>query len=437
MKRRSCLISIAVLVVLLVAAASVYIWAHVTLTNAIDKRIQEARDAGLPTTLEELDAWYPQVPDEENAALLYLDAIDALRLDKYRDMNGVLQPDFPTLQDFGTNLPGPYEQLISEIVADQEDALLLVKQASSMRHSRYPVDLAADEFSSYMDRFRGLQDLLYVLRMKTLLNCARAESQEAVETLLMMGGIVGSLDNEPVGYAPLARQSFAGQMCDTLGMALDATSFDDVELTALQNALARLQEANVLHRQLVGAQCLQIHFYQKFGTDNVLYIWLHKDFLDILAIVVSAADESTWTYEEEAARLRQEATESRIASMIRSYMHVLVDFEHVSSTARIAAARGALAVERFRLATGALPERLEDLPRELLDTIPPDPFTGEPLRYMVHQDGYTVYSVGPNRWDNGGKHWQPSESGLFSPGPQDDDISLQHYSPQTFSTTPK
>jgi hypothetical protein len=66
-------------------------------------------------------------------------------------------------------------------------------------------------------------------------------------------------------------------------------------------------------------------------------------------------------------------------------------------------ARLAVAIERHRRARGAWPERLTDLdwkgPRDVLV----DPFTGRPLQYRLTSEGYTLYSVGPDARDDGGK----------------------------------
>jgi hypothetical protein len=74
------------------------------------------------------------------------------------------------------------------------------------------------------------------------------------------------------------------------------------------------------------------------------------------------------------------------------------------TVARIRLARTVLAVERYRLKhDGALPNSLADVSAELSEGIPEDPFDGQPLRYRaMPARGYTVYSVGPDRKDDGG-----------------------------------
>jgi len=71
--------------------------------------------------------------------------------------------------------------------------------------------------------------------------------------------------------------------------------------------------------------------------------------------------------------------------------------------ALLRSAATALALERFRLATGHWPETLNDLRPKYLSDVPPDPFDGKPLRFARHKDVLVVYSIGADGKDHGGK----------------------------------
>jgi hypothetical protein len=58
-------------------------------------------------------------------------------------------------------------------------------------------------------------------------------------------------------------------------------------------------------------------------------------------------------------------------------------------------ARAALAIERYRLTTGHLPDKFTD-------SALVDPFDGQPLRYKKLAKGYVVYSIGEDGKDDGG-----------------------------------
>ncbi len=67
------------------------------------------------------------------------------------------------------------------------------------------------------------------------------------------------------------------------------------------------------------------------------------------------------------------------------------------------AARVALALELKRRASGEFPASLQALVPDLLERIPADRFTGDPLCYAIIGGRATIYSRGPNLHDDGGR----------------------------------
>lgn len=62
----------------------------------------------------------------------------------------------------------------------------------------------------------------------------------------------------------------------------------------------------------------------------------------------------------------------------------------------------AVAMQRYRLESGAFPEKLDRLSPDYLLTVPIDPFSGEPMRMAFRDDGLAIYSVGWDMKDDGG-----------------------------------
>ncbi len=62
----------------------------------------------------------------------------------------------------------------------------------------------------------------------------------------------------------------------------------------------------------------------------------------------------------------------------------------------------AIALELWRRERGEYPQTIDQLSPSQLDPIPPDRFTGNPLRYETTKDGYLLYSVGRDKQDDGG-----------------------------------
>lgn len=79
-------------------------------------------------------------------------------------------------------------------------------------------------------------------------------------------------------------------------------------------------------------------------------------------------------------------------------------------------ATAALAIERFRLAHGKLPEKIDEIVPRFLPAVPLDPFDGRPLRYHRLAKGYVVYSVGGDCHDDGGREPPRNLKFSFQPG---------------------
>jgi hypothetical protein len=79
-----------------------------------------------------------------------------------------------------------------------------------------------------------------------------------------------------------------------------------------------------------------------------------------------------------------------------------------SALAEIRVARVAFALEAFRDARGAYPAALAELAPDFIVELPEDPFSGAALVYARDGERFTLYSVGPDGLDDGGR---PDENG--------------------------
>ncbi len=62
-----------------------------------------------------------------------------------------------------------------------------------------------------------------------------------------------------------------------------------------------------------------------------------------------------------------------------------------------------IALELYRRKAGSIPESLSELVSTFLPSVPVDLADGQPIRYKRFGDSYTLYSIGSDRIDNGGK----------------------------------
>jgi len=74
----------------------------------------------------------------------------------------------------------------------------------------------------------------------------------------------------------------------------------------------------------------------------------------------------------------------------------------IKATVRLLAAE--LSIRCYQQEKGHPPARLDELVPKFLKAVPQDPFTGKPLIYRPQETDWLLYSVGPDRVDNGGLH---------------------------------
>lgn len=157
-KRRRFWYTSLVLIIGVAVALTVFRW---RVDSALATLEAEIRAKGEPVTLAELDAFYPQVPDEENGALVYLRAAEILEsFSEGEDYDAV-----------GWSLKGKFEgDSFSHETISKARAYLDTRQpvfdmlAEAMAHTaaRYPVDLSGPPDAELFRGIQGLQILLWV-----------------------------------------------------------------------------------------------------------------------------------------------------------------------------------------------------------------------------------------------------------------------------------
>jgi hypothetical protein len=73
-----------------------------------------------------------------------------------------------------------------------------------------------------------------------------------------------------------------------------------------------------------------------------------------------------------------------------------------------------LALREFKHNRGQYPGSLTELVPDYLESVPLDPFSGQPLIYRLTDDAFVLYSVGKDGTDNGGRF--ASRTDIFTDG---------------------
>jgi hypothetical protein len=318
--------------------------------------------------------------------------------------------------------------LLAEYIADNNETLELLHAASKIEHCRYPVDYSAG-FATLMPHLSGIRKGLFLLSLDAILHVENRRADSAVHSVLSGFGYARSLVKEPSTISQLIRVACGARSVLTLERMINRLELTDEQLSELSKCLYETERASDMSHAFIGERCMGLSFFT--GAES-----LEAGFLDgmpprpiiMLCRAVGLVDSDAVIYLDlfdeylQAFRLpyheRHKAVDAVVdklksTSQIHIFVHSLMPAMlrvmtiETRTIAHLRAARVGLAIQRYRLTAGGLPDTLADLVPAYFDVIPTDPFDGNELRYQKRGAGFVIYSVGEDLNDDGGTERPP------------------------------
>ena len=408
--------------------------------TTLQRRLDAIRAAGYPVTFAELDVWYKDVPYGENAAEYVLDAIACLQkpeAEQDRQLPWSSRDKMPArTEPLGEEMVG----IIDELLEKNQEAIKHLQRAGTLQRSRYPIDLTRGH-ATLLPHLSDLRGTVRLLCLKAILHAERHEQEAAVEALVSAFGVANTEAATPVLISQMVRQSSQSTALSALERVLNRTDLDEQHLASLYQTVTTAYDPNAIARGFVGERCmviavlrdprstglgfepiiasegpslLQLHAARAVGlTDRLLvqYIAYVDRFLKALKLPPYQRLKAVGPLEREHDEMREAHPDLTwtMPTLARFFRN---DLAHMT---KLEVAGIALAVERYRLANNALPEQLIDLAPRFLESVPLDPYDGQPLRYRQLDPGFVVYSIGPDGVEDGGKERPAKQRGQQEP----------------------
>jgi hypothetical protein len=398
--------------------------------RGVGKQLASIRAEGLPASPQELDDWYKSVRDEENQALLIIDAGKA-RVEAPKGADP-LSGQLGSL-DAGQSLSPEMEEAITDFLAANQPALALLEKATQLPASRYPIDLSLGAYTllPHLAQVKGLAQLL---RVDIVQQSHLGKTNEAVRSLNTAFALAASLKDEPLLISDLVRIACVAITLNALDRVLSEHQLDAEQLALLSAKLAETEAAGriALYRALVGERAASLSVFkmsfaeldslgavssassEDFGRETLRAVGyqayrasglrerdlsLYLETMD--EYVKGCKSEFPGALQEfEKAVAAQSERFSRGFAQFAFYSRMLIPalekaaLKEANLTARLRTVEVALAVEHFRLdRDGSLPQSLEQLAPKYLSRVPVDPFDAAPLAFERLPDkGYRVTS---------------------------------------------
>ncbi len=421
-----------ILLMVLVVLIAAYAFWRVRMKSKIRAKLDSIRAAGYPVTLEELDASYSIPESAENAAYTLMKAFSCYVQWKRQYLTNLPIAGRAELPPRTKPLSEETKALIADYLADNKKALELLHKGAAIGHCRY-----LTEFSYNMMLLPHLSDIktgARLLALEAVLHAEKGESQSAVGSLILSFSLANSLADEPIWVSQFVRISCEGVSTSALERILNRVEVTDEQLIEISETLSVTETRARMRRGLAGDVVLGIGLIRSAPAEEIQHIdiagrqpptvpaifvyralgLVERDLLIYLDVMKQYAEVMELPLHER--KRAAEVVQAKAGEVGGSHIlfHVFCpSFAFAGGTTielrgigRLRVARTALGVERYRLASGKLPESLDELVPQYLEAIAKDPFDGEELRYKKLEQGFVVYSIGEDEIDDGGREKQ-------------------------------
>jgi hypothetical protein len=375
----------------------------------------------------------PVVSDQRNAAIVYQRAYDRLHADLSN--LSTKKQDSP-VNDATVDASGPGT---GAFLDRQALTIKLLREAGAMPECRFDHDYAHPSISLLLPELNTSRSSVMLLRLDARRELARGHVAAAMSDINAMMQLSDHFGQEPI------------LVCLLVATAFDKMAIDELELTLPmvtdKQQLAGLMIGDVagpnrmLRRAFIGEEAFGLSVFSDIGSQRLGFEALtgdvnmpHSTVFNGPALAdrgpapmlfrIFFLNDELESYRQCLEQQRQphgdghfptsanihaddinEINGSRAGILSRLLVPALskIRLNCARSEGYRANATIAVAMTRYRLDHGAYPDKLTALVPDYLDEIPADPFDGQSIRVLHGDDAWTIYSVGPDGKDDGGK----------------------------------
>jgi hypothetical protein len=371
-----------------------------------------------------LDRSYSLPAGAQNAADVYLAAFSNYKKWDSDTMRALPIAGRASLPARTEPLDASTRQLADRFLSDNQQTLSLMHEAASIEYCRYPVDFAqeSDPKASWRDNLRASAQLL---GLEALIASEDKEADKFLTSISASLALAKSVDG-PLLIHRLTHGTVLGLTYRSIEKAINRIPLTDEQLLRLSAWVKASDTGEGYRGALIAEQCLGLHTFtaplpevsnrigeQESGLFRILIIsrmlGLNSryalSYIDLMQESIDALElpdpDLLVTFNAVQESVRSGKQGGIITDLIWPALARTLQID-IRYQAQARATQAGLAVERYRMAEGHLPQSLDNLVPAFTQVVPEDPFNGENLRYRSLKTGFVVYSVSEDLSDNGG-----------------------------------
>ena len=355
------------------------------------------------------------LPDEQNAAARIGKVRSLLRRTPL-NLNPKLEDD-RIAKYCNSRLPEEASQLLRTAFSQVDPvAIKEARKLKDMPNGRFPLKLGEGPFVLDVDYVQDTREAAKLLRCDAMLRAQDNDCDGAAESCRALVNTARAIKDHPSIIAQLVRiaiQAIAvGAPSNELWPQGDVS---EENLKKLQEMLEAEVTADGLEQAMRGERALGHQAYSLGQFPVIIFGGGYPEYLRMLNGEVKAARLKD-TERDAAFRKLQDKYSTGQNVLTRQSTRAMMKINEASrrAHAQLGVAIVGVAAERFRSKQAHWPSGIDELIKAgLLKEHCRDPYDGNPLRWKRVPTGVIIYSVGPDKIDNGGKL---DRSNLIAPG---------------------
>jgi len=422
-----------IIAVILVVLSLIYAIAVGVSSAKLRKAYAALEKEGRP--MKQADIIPPDVPDAENAALLYESAILLLKAQPAPDGNllehlGGLCNEF-IKESIEPDKLAELRQLIEQDTVTQ--ALSIIEDGTRRRSCRFEHDYNAG-FNMLMPNLSSMRNIIRIIGVKSCLQAEAGRSDDAWQLAQTQLRFADAMRNEPILISFLVRLASINTSCQTIHKICQVAPPDAEQYNIIENLLLDYEDRTQLvlvinGERLLGGEWAFNLLRNGSAKDLPVSTGTESELTQMLMSLYSALKPLSLADQAAYMRIMAEYTRfvqqpyspndtrniDRKVEQMQGRLHIVTSMlvpaiGHVKERyweiiAQMRITRAGLALLQERKAQDVFPQTLEKLQLENLD----DPFSTETLRYKSQGQGFILYSIGPDEKDNAGSPRQKKQ----------------------------
>ncbi|MHC4481726.1 MAG: hypothetical protein ACYS1C_12270, partial [Planctomycetota bacterium] len=232
-----------------------------------EAKVADLRAAGRPVTWQDLLAGRAELPDEENSALVMLEAIREMADPPYEYGEEAVEW-LASDREVGVRFSPELHRILSSGVSANARALELVHEAAELPGGVFPIDGASDPLDYYAEHTGAIRQAARLCALEAALHAEAGRPDAAYRSLragLRMAASMGS----PMWQEAYSRWSLGWTAVEGLEQTLGLCELDAPELGSLREELARERDAVPLKAVLNHHTAFQHYAFTALTADEL------------------------------------------------------------------------------------------------------------------------------------------------------------------------